>query len=73
MTSVAVLGASAVIQGYALAGAVPVVAETREQVREEWTRLPSDVIVVILTPTAAAALSTERAAAGAPMTVVMPG
>lgn len=73
MMSVAVLGTSAAIEGYALAGALPLAAETAQQACEQWSRLPSDVVVVILTPAAAAALSAERSAEGAPMTVVMPG
>lgn len=72
METVAVLGERALIQGYALVGALPLVAETAEQVRDEWGRLPPGVRVVVLTPAAAAALSAAREAPGAAMTVVMP-
>ncbi|HEU4543754.1 MAG TPA: hypothetical protein VFR23_21650 [Jiangellaceae bacterium] len=72
MTTVAVLGERALIQGYALAGGLPLVAETPEQARERWERLPPGVQVVVLTPAAAAALSAARDEAAAPMTVVMP-
>jgi vacuolar-type H+-ATPase subunit F/Vma7 len=72
METVAVLGERALIQGYALAGGLPFVAETPEQAREQWGRLPPTVRVVVLTPAAAAVLSVARDAPGAPMTVVMP-
>lgn len=72
MGRVAILGAQALIQGYPLAGACPLVAENAEQARAQWKRLPPDVLVVILTPAAAAALSAERVVLAGPMTVVMP-
>lgn len=72
MGTVAVLGEHALVQGYALAGAVLLVADTGEQARERWAALPSGVRVVILTPAAAAALSAAREAADAPMSVVIP-
>ncbi|MFW6205295.1 MAG: hypothetical protein ACOC96_10000 [Actinomycetota bacterium] len=72
MGTVAVVGAQALIQGYVLAGARPLVAESAEQARAQWAGLASDVLVVILTPAAAEALSAERAEPGGPMAVVMP-
>lgn len=72
MGTVAVLGAEAVIQGYTLAGAVPLVAENAAEAADVWATLPPGVVVVVLTPDAAAALAEGIAAPGAPMTVVMP-
>jgi vacuolar-type H+-ATPase subunit F/Vma7 len=72
MSTVAVLGAEAQIQGYALAGAVPIVAETAAEARRQWAALPPGVAAVVLTPSAAAALAEQAAAPDAPMTAVMP-
>jgi vacuolar-type H+-ATPase subunit F/Vma7 len=72
MGTVAVLGERALAQGYALVGANMLVAETAEDARAQWERLSPDVLVVILTPTAAAALGASRTSLIGPMTVVMP-
>ncbi len=53
---VAVLGESVRVQGYALAGAVTLVAEDPDEVRSAWRTLATDVVLVVLTPRAAAAL-----------------
>jgi vacuolar-type H+-ATPase subunit F/Vma7 len=66
---VAVIGEEALVRGYALAGAAVLPADTPEQVRAAWRRLPEDVAVVILTPAAAAA-EPERTTAAWPLTAV---
>ena len=70
--SVAALGEQALVEGYPLAGARLVVAETDAEVRQAWDALPDSVGVVILTPRAARALGPELTDLNAPMTVVMP-
>jgi vacuolar-type H+-ATPase subunit F/Vma7 len=72
MSTVAVIGERALVQGYALAGAHVLVAETDGDVREQWARMPPEVLVVILTPAAATGLADIRSSPGGPMTVVMP-
>jgi vacuolar-type H+-ATPase subunit F/Vma7 len=72
MARVAALGDRLAVQGYALAGALPVYASDEESVRDAWAGLPDDVAVVILTPEAARALGRVRAQARYPLTVVMP-
>lgn len=59
MKRVAVLGERAKVQGFALAGAMVLVAEDAEQARVAWDSLGADVAVVVLTPLAAAALAHE--------------
>jgi vacuolar-type H+-ATPase subunit F/Vma7 len=72
METVVVLGERPLIQGFALAGGLLLVADTPDQARQQWERLPAGVRIVLLTPTAAEALSAARDAPDAPMTVVMP-
>lgn len=72
METVVVLGERPLIQGFALAGGLLLVADTPDQARQQWERLPAGVRVVLLTPNAAEALSVARDAPDAPMTVVMP-
>lgn len=68
---VAVLGELPRVQGYALAGALVVVADDPAAVRSQWAALPADVPVVVLTPAAASALA-DRLPDAARLTVVMP-
>jgi vacuolar-type H+-ATPase subunit F/Vma7 len=68
---VAVLGESVRVQGYALAGAVPIVAESPEEARRAWSDLAGDVDLVVLTPTAAAALGDTVRRRRTPLTVEM--
>jgi hypothetical protein len=70
MNRVAVLGAELEIEGYRLAGALTVAAETPAAVRSAWRALPADVALVVLTPAAAAALG--ELPAGERLTVVIP-
>jgi vacuolar-type H+-ATPase subunit F/Vma7 len=56
MGLVVVLGESVLVQGYALAGATTIVAETPDEVHRAWDALSGDVTLVVLTPFAAATL-----------------
>lgn len=56
MGRVVVLGESVMIQGYTLAGAVAVAAESPDEVRRAWSCLDRDVSLVLVTRAAAAAL-----------------
>jgi vacuolar-type H+-ATPase subunit F/Vma7 len=53
---VVVLGESVRVQGYALAGARIIVAETPDEVRRAWSTLDSAVSLVVLSPLAATTL-----------------
>ncbi len=73
MGRVAVLGEAVRVQGYALAGAVPIVAESPTEVLRAWSDLADDVVLVVLTPAAANALGdTARTPPGALLCVEMP-
>jgi len=69
---VVVVGESARVDGFALAGAVTLEAGDPEAVRKAWELLPDDTAVVLLTPDAAAALGEVMLAGGDVLTVVMP-
>ncbi|HEY3259735.1 MAG TPA: V-type ATP synthase subunit F [Pseudonocardiaceae bacterium] len=71
MTTVAAIGERTRVDGFALAGVLVQVADAAAEVRTAWQALPSDVAVVLLTPSAAAVLDAECAATW-PMTVVLP-
>lgn len=71
MGRVAVLGESVRVQGYALAGALPIVAESPEETKEAWSNLARDVELVVLTPAAAAALGDSVRLHRVPLTVEM--
>jgi hypothetical protein len=73
---VAALGEQLRIQGFGLAGALAVAADTPEAADAAWRDLPADVTLVILTPAAARAVAAQRPLHGSPpgrLTVVMPG
>ncbi len=72
MGRVAVLGESVSVRGYALAGAVPIVAESSEGVRHAWASLEGDIALVVLTGAAAAVLGDAVRQWRAPLTVEMP-
>jgi vacuolar-type H+-ATPase subunit F/Vma7 len=73
MAGVAVVGERVRVQGFALAGALVAAADDAAAVRSAWAALGDDVAVVVLTPRAAQALADVLlAAAGAPLTVVLP-
>lgn len=69
MGRVAAIGESVRVQGLSLAGILLMPGDDEAQVHDSWSALPEDVEVVILTPTAAAALGPGRVG---PLTVVMP-
>jgi hypothetical protein len=69
MGGIAAVGEAQRIQGLGLAGVLVVPAEGPAEVRRCWSALPEDVVLVILTPAAAAALDPIPAG---PLTVVMP-
>lgn len=69
---VAVLGERSRVQGYALAGAVVLVAEDPAAVRASWEALHPDIAVAILTARAARALAEALEDASWPLVVVMP-
>jgi vacuolar-type H+-ATPase subunit F/Vma7 len=72
MARVAAIGELTRIQGFALAGAVVLVASNPEAVRAAWSSLDQEVAVVVLTPAAAAAIGDEPCVRRWPLTVVMP-
>lgn len=75
MAHVAVLGERTRVAGFALAGAVVVVADDDAEVRRAWAGLladrAADVEVLVLTQRAAAALPPGFAGRDRPLTVVM--
>ena len=70
---VAALGARTEVVGFALAGAHVLAADDADAVRAAWRCLPPGVGVVLLTPSAAAALAEELAGAQGLLTAVIPG
>jgi vacuolar-type H+-ATPase subunit F/Vma7 len=80
MSRVVVLGERLLVEGFALAGAEVVAADSAEAARSAWSALGEDVAVVVLTPAAASALAgageaptAAQAGTTAPLRVVMPG
>jgi len=49
MSRIAVLGERAVVEGFALAGALVLAADSRAEVEAQWEVLPGDVAVLLLT------------------------
>lgn len=72
MARVVVVGELTRVQGFALAGALVLVAEDAGAVRSAWGSLADDVAVVVLTPGAASVLHDELERRRWPLTVVMP-
>jgi vacuolar-type H+-ATPase subunit F/Vma7 len=72
MQRIAVVGERLLVEGYLLAGALGVVAETPEEAVESVASLPGDVGVVLLTPAAAAALNGNAHLLRDRLTAVMP-
>ncbi|MGH8833702.1 MAG: V-type ATP synthase subunit F [Actinomycetes bacterium] len=74
MARIAVLGAGARVGGFALAGALVLVADDPEQARAAWDSLPEDIAVAVLTPKVAAALGDriQTGPADLPLLAVMP-
>ncbi|TDO58762.1 hypothetical protein EV651_10937 [Kribbella sp. VKM Ac-2571] len=71
-TQVAVLGEPIRTAGYGLTGVKLLTATTAAEVRRQWSDLPADVGIVVLTASAAEALGLDRLASGAVLTVVLP-
>ena len=69
MGGIAAIGEAMRVQGLGLAGVLVLPGDDPQQVRSSWADLPEDVLLVILTPSAATEI--ETSAAG-PLTVVMP-
>jgi vacuolar-type H+-ATPase subunit F/Vma7 len=70
---VAALGEDVRIAGLALAGVTTVAAENPAAVRSAWAELAGDVVLVVLTPAAAAALGELlRDRSSMRLTVVLP-
>jgi vacuolar-type H+-ATPase subunit F/Vma7 len=69
--SVVALGEDHQLDGFALAGAVVIGAQTAAAVREAWDRLGNDVGLVILTTMAAEVLSDELDHRSDRLTVVL--
>ena len=70
--AVAVLGEESLVEGYRLAGALVLVAESPAEVTRVWAQVPGAVAVVLLSPRAAQALGERVHDPGAPMSVVLP-
>ena len=71
MGAVVVIGESALVGGYALAGAIVMPADEPAEVSRAWQDLPPSVSLVILTAAAAQAVPDELRSAG-PLSAVMP-
>lgn len=71
VTPVFVLGEKVLVEGFALAGAVVVVAEDDESVARAWGSIPEDSVVV-LTHSAAAALEARGVRLEGRLRAVMP-
>jgi len=69
---VAALGERSLVEGYGLAGALVLPAESDAEVLRVWASMSAEVTTVVLTPRAAAALGSDLTVPGAPMGVVMP-
>lgn len=57
MSGVAALGERALVEGFVLAGARVIPAETPEAVRAAWNGLPTDIAVLLVTAQAQGALA----------------
>ncbi|HZV24914.1 MAG TPA: V-type ATP synthase subunit F [Acidothermaceae bacterium] len=72
MSAIAVIGEAVRTAGFGLAGAIVFECETPDEVRKAWDALPDDVVSVIVTPAAAAALRRDVDRDQMPPVVVMP-
>jgi len=78
MARAAVIGEATRTAGFALAGAVVLVAENPDEARAAWRSLPADIAVLVLTPRAAAWIGEAPPTSPSPSTrrdvllVVMP-
>jgi vacuolar-type H+-ATPase subunit F/Vma7 len=74
MALLAVIGESARVEGWALAGALVVEGDTADEVRAGWAWVRArDVAAVLLTPAAAQALAADLGReTGGPLVAVLP-
>jgi vacuolar-type H+-ATPase subunit F/Vma7 len=72
MGTLVAIGEPVRVRGFALAGAVVLVAEDAEAVRAAWRSRPDSTDVVILSPMAAVALENEMRQPAAPLIAVLP-
>ena len=72
MTRIVVLGEPERVRAFRLAGAQVVEASDPDAVRRAWAARPTDMAVLVLTPTAARVLERERAAERRLVWVAMP-
>jgi vacuolar-type H+-ATPase subunit F/Vma7 len=74
MGTVAAIGEPTRVEGFGLVGVLVLPAGTPDAVRAGWRRLPEDVALVIVTPTAAEAALAEQATDGGDsrLVVVLP-
>jgi vacuolar-type H+-ATPase subunit F/Vma7 len=72
MGTIAVIGEAVRTAGFGLAGAIVFECETPAEVRQAWDALPDQVLAVILTPAADAALRPYAGREASRPVVVMP-
>jgi hypothetical protein len=72
MGAIAVIGEAVRTAGFGLTGAIVFECETPAEVRQAWDALPDDVLAVIVTPAADAALRTFAGHDSKRPVVVMP-
>ena len=72
MGTVAVIGEAIRARGFGLAGALVYEAGDPAAVIKAWDQLPAEVVLVVLTPSAASALDASPTTRRALSTVVMP-
>ena len=72
MSRIGVLGETAKVQGFALAGALVFPADRQHDVSAAWDTLPADLGVLILTPAAARQLDSRLDERPHLLAVVMP-
>ena len=72
MGAIVVIGEAVRTVGFGLAGAVVFECETAADVQHAWAALPADVLAVILTPAADAALQPYASREVRPPVLVMP-
>lgn len=65
------IGEPAMVDGYALAGAIVIPAEGPTETRRAWRDLPPEVSLVVLTESAASVLADELRVGAGPLTAVI--
>lgn len=72
MSDIAVIGASELVSGFALAGARVYPVTSADEARAAWQQLPASVAVVLLSDPAAEAVRDAPAPRAAPLTMRLP-